>query len=718
MSGTLRDGTVRTRFATARPGWATTRGRRLAAAAALWAIGAAASQAPADAAPAAAAAPAASQAIFPFGVSWYPELWPEDTWDADVAAMRASHVTFVRVAEFSWSRLEPAEGSYDFGWLDRAIAKASRAGLKIVIGTPTAAPPAWLTAKYPNTLLVEEGGQSARHGGRRQFSVASGVYRAKAAGIARELARRYGRNPAVLGFQIDNEYGRDTYDREMRSRFRTWLKTRYSDLATLNRAWYADNWSVTYSDWDQIDLPRKTDFPGAWIDARRFKSEMWRDYQQAQLDAMRPHVSNDKFFTTNYVSKYDDFDFSLPAQALDLVSWDFYSEGERLDPPEGALMSDLYRGFLGRNPWVMESSAGGIVFAERNYTQQRGEVRAMAWQSIAHGADGYAFWVWKSPLGGNEQFHGSLVDAGGRPRPAMEEVARAGAEIARAWPILRGSTPTAEVAMLHDYPSRWAIERSPMTKDYDPWAVQVDFYRAVAPAVGGIDVLRGVAGLSRYRMVVAPTLHMLSAADGERLDAYVRAGGHLLLGPRSGVKDASDLLWRQGAPGPLAPLLGGHVDHTQVLSTPLALTGPLGGATATIWAERLVADVPGLETLLSYAPRDGFLDGRPGVVTRRVGKGRITYVGAWLDRASMRRVVAWAASQAGAAPLLPAVPDGVEIAERLGPAGRVIVAINWNAEPRSVALRRPALDSIDGKVKTRVDLAPRGVAVLSAAVAQ
>lgn len=663
---------------------------------------------------AAPAVPVAPQAVFPFGVSWYPELWPEATWGDDVAAMRRANITFVRMAEFSWSTLEPEEGRYDFGWLDRAIVKAKAAGLKVVLGTPTAAPPAWLTAKYPETLLIEEDGRRARHGGRRQFSVASTLYRAKAAEIARVLAKRYGRDPAVLGFQIDNEYGRDTYDGEMRARFQRWLKAKYATLAALNRAWFADNWSVSYSDWDQIDLPRKSDFPGMWVDGRRFKSEMWRDYQQGQIDAMRPYLAPDKFVTTNYVSKYDDFDFSVPAQALDLVSWDFYHEQERLDPPEGALMSDLYRGFLGRNPWVMETSAGNIVFVERNYTQPRGEIRAMAWQSVAHGADGYAFWVWKSPLGGNEQFHGSLVDVAGRPRPAMEEVTRAGAEIARAWPLLKGSTPVADVAVLHDYPSRWAIERLPMTKDYDPWALQVDMYRALAPVAGGIDVLRAPDELARYRLVVAPTLHMLSAAEGARLDAYVRGGGHLLLGPRAGVKDESNLLAQPGPPGRLAALLGAHVDHAQVLGKPLALTGTLGPASATIWAERIAADAPGLETLLSYAPRDGFLDGRAGVVTRRVGKGRVTYVGAWLDAPSMARVVAWAARQAGTKPVLAGVPAGVEVAARQGPAGRVTVAINWNGGPRSFALPAPARDAVDGRVKRQVTLAPHGVAVLSA----
>lgn len=656
--------------------------------------------------------------LFPFGVSWYPELWPEESWDADLTSMKTANISFVRIAEFSWSRLEPAEGRYDFAWLDRAIAKAKAAGLKVVIGTPTAAPPAWLTTKYPETLLVEEDGRPARHGGRRHFSVASTTYRTKAAAIAARLAERYGRDPAVLGFQIDNEYGRDTYDREMRARFQGWLKARYGTLEALNQAWFTDNWSLTYTDWRQIDLPRKTDYPGPWVDGRRFKSDMWRDYQQVQIDAIRPHLPTGKFITHNFVSKYDDFDFSVPAQRLDLVSWDFYHEGERLDPSEGGLMSDLYRGFLGRNPWVMESSAGNIVFVERNFTQRRGEVRAMAWQAVAHGADGYALWVWKSPLGGNEQFHGALVDAGGRPRPAFAEVARAGGELSRAWPYLQGSKPVADVAFLHDYPSRWALQRLPMTSDYDPWKLLVDFYRAVAPAASGVDVLRGVGDLAQYRLVVAPTLHMVSVDEAKQLDAYVRSGGHLLIGPRAGVKDELNLLAVRGAPGPLQPLVGARVDHTQVLVRPLALNGPFGPAAAQIWAERLSPETPGMEVLLRYAPLDGFLDGEPAVVTRRVGRGRVTYVGAWLDPASMKRVAEWAAAEAGTKPVWTGVPSGVEVARRRGPKGVVTVAINWNETPRSFGLANAERDIVDGKMKRGLTLEPNGVAVMISEIAR
>lgn len=643
----------------------------------------------------------AAQANFPFGVSWYPEQESEAGWDADLTQMRAANINFVRVGEFAWARMEPREGVYDFGWLDRAIARARAHGFRVLLGTPTAGPPVWLTTKYPETLLIEASGQRARHGGRRQFSVGSRLYRQKAAGIAEAMARRYGRDPNVIGFQIDNEYGRDTRDTETRDAFRTWLKAKYGSVERMNAAWFAVYWSQTYDDWSQIEIPGAGDNPGLTLDWQRFWSEYWRDYQQNQIDAMRPHLASDKIVTTNFVAQYDNFDYSVPAQRLDVVGWDWYFEGKDLDPAEGAMLHDLYRGFLGRNPWILEAAAGNIVYVDRNFTQAPGVNRAMVWQAIGHGADAYAYWVWQPPLNGNEPFHGSLIDAAGRPRPVMAEIARTGGEVAKVWPALRGTTPVADIAMLHDYPSRWALKRLRMTKDYDPWAVFTAWHRAFGRVGSGIDVLRVPADLGRYRIVIAPALHIVSKADGERLAAYVRGGGHLVVGPRSGVKDETGSLWTTGQPGPMAALLGGHVDQTEVLDTPVAIEGGLGAMTAKVWAERIAADAPGLETIASYGASEDWLDRAPAVVSRRVGRGRITYVGALIDDAGMARIAEWAAAMGGATPLWPGVPAGIEVMARAGPRGRTYVVVNWNGTAQTITLPAPMHDLLaSGTVKT------------------
>ena len=267
--------------------------------------------------------------------------------------------------------------------------------------------------------------------------------------------------------------------------------------------------------------------------------------------------------------------------------------------------------------------------------------------------------------------------------------------------------------MLHDYPSRWALKRLPMTRDYDPWSVFVAWHRAFAPTVAGIDVLREVKDLDKYRMVIAPVRHILTQDDADRLVAYVRGGGHLVLGPRSGVKNESSSLWTMGQPGPLAALLGAHIDQTEVLAKPVALEGSLGAMTANIWAERVAEDARELETIVNYAKSDDWLDRAAAVVSRRVGKGRITYVGALLDDDGMARVAAWAASGAGAAPLWPEVPKGVEVMARSGPKGRTYVAINWTDAPQTVKLPAPMKDLLSGGAVSSFTLNRYDVAVVA-----
>jgi beta-galactosidase len=631
-------------------------------------------------------AQAPNQQAVQFGVAWYPEQRGEETWAADLAFMKAAGITVVRIAEFSWSRLEPSEGRYDFNWLDRAIGAAQANGLNVVLGTPTAAPPAWLTQKYPEVLAMDERGQRLRHGQRRQYSVNSARYRALSRGIAAAMATRYGRNRAVIGFQIDNEYGRATFDPESRLAFQAWLRAKYRALGALNTAWYTSAWSQTYNDWAQINLPIAGDNPGLALDYYRFFSESWRSYQQVQMDAIRPHLGPNKFITTNYTGKYDNFDFSLTAQPLDLVSWGWYFEAPELDPAEGGLLHDINRGWLNKNVWVMEAAAGNIVYADQNYTMPRGLARSMAWQAIGHGADGYLFWTWRPTLNGVEQFHGSLTDPSGQPRPFYDEAAALGREIKTVAPFLARSVPETNVLILHDYPSRWALRRQPMTKDYDPWTHFINYYRAVRPLVTGVSVQSEPSNLSAFKLVVAPNLYVLSQEDAQKLVDYVQQGGHLVIGPRAGVKTETSSLWEPNQPGPLATLIGARIDQTAVLHKSAPLIGSLGPANATIWAERLKIASSDVTTLLTYVPYDGWLDNGPAVITRPIGRGRVTYIGAWLDNASLRTVLGFATQEAGVVPQFAGTAAGIEISTRLGPMGRVHVVNNWNKSSQTVRL--------------------------------
>lgn len=622
------------------------------------------------------------------GASWYPEQWPEAEWDRDLALMRRANFTVVRVGEFAWSRLEPSDNSFDFAWLDKAIAAAARHGIRVVIGTPTAAPPVWLTEAHPDTLRVNEDGSVEGHGERRQFSFASATYRRYAARIAGELARRYGHNHNVVGWQIDNEIGVPSFDREAKARWAAWLERRYGTITALNRRWTTEYWSQRYERFDQIPLKsRGPHNPALLLDFRRFASAVWADYVGEQAMAIRGHADAGQFVTTNSTAWNNNFDQYLVHRGLDIAAWDDYVPNGRPDWAANALHHDLVRGYKNRNYWVMEAQPGRVDWAAVNRSLEPGQVREVAWQTIGHGGDAVIYWQWRSALNGQEQHHGTLVGPDGEAMPIFDEIARTGSELAAAAPHLTGtSAPRAKVALVYSQESRWATENERHHRDYDPVAILRDWYRPYAAAGHAIDVVSPDADLAGYQLVLAPNLNLLSAATAARLAAYVRAGGQLVLGPRSGMKDGDNGLWTQRQPGPLSELLGGRVDYYYPLDEPAAIAGQIGDAKVTIWAEVLTPRASDVETLARYTSGSGWLIDRAAILSRRIGKGRITYVGATLDGEGQRRLTDWLIARA-ALPLPVIAPKpGVEISERRNVRTRYLVVINHNDTAITLAL--------------------------------
>ena len=233
------------------------------------------------------------------GSAWYPEQWPESRWGADLALIQQAHFNVVRVGEFAWSTMEPAEGQYKFAWLDRAIALAAKHHIAVVIGTPTDAPPAWLTTKYPETLRVDENGVRAGNGGRRQFDYASPLYRRFCAAIVKQLAQRYGHNPNVIGWQIGNEYTDESFDPATRALFQQFLRARCKTLDNLNTRWTTAYWSQTYTAWAQIPLPAHSGNPSLLLEHKHFVTATWRSFQRNQIDVLRPLIDPHQFITTN-----------------------------------------------------------------------------------------------------------------------------------------------------------------------------------------------------------------------------------------------------------------------------------------------------------------------------------------------------------------------------------------------------------------------------------
>lgn len=648
------------------------------------------------------------------GAAWYPEQWPESRWDADLTLMQQAGVRMVRIGEFAWSRMEPSEGNYDLDWLDRAINAAAKHGIYTVLGTPTAAPPAWLTQKYPETLRMYEDGRRAEHGNRQQFNFANPKYRELARDIAERMAKRFGHNPWVLGWQIDNEYADVSFDPDTKAQFQRWLKARYGTLNNLNARWTTSYWSETYFNWDQIPIETRYGNPGLLLSWKRFVSDTWRSYQKNQLDVIRANSDPRQFITTNMMGWFDGYDHYTVSQDLDLASWDDYVGEGQLDPAKNGAAHDLTRGFKRKNFWVMETQPGFVNWAPINNSLDKGEVRAMAWHDVGHGADTVSYWQWRSALNGQEEYHGTIVGPDGTPVPLYPEIQQIGREFAKASPVLAGTSVKSEVAILHSYDSRWAIEWQKHSNEYDPVAEIISYYRPLRAITQSLDIIPPTDSLSQYKLVVAPGLNVISDAAAKNLVEYVRQGGHLVLGQRSGMKNDDNGLQRERQPGPLVDLLGGRVEQYYALVHPVPVEGKFGVGEGSLWAELLSTKDNQTEVLETFGKSNGWLDGQPAAITRQVGKGRITYIGAWLDSEGMKAAAKWMTDISGVKPAFGPVPDGVEVYPRYGDHGTVFILVNFSKTEETIPLPSPMMDVLEGGAKDLVTLPVYGVAVLLA----
>jgi len=661
--------------------------------------------------------PASPPALY-LGTAWYPEQWPESRWDADLALMEAAHIRFVRVGEFAWSTFEPTEGHYDLDWLDRAIRAAAHHHIAVVIGTPSAAPPAWLTTAYPETLRIKEDGRRDEHGNRQQFNWADPKYRELARAMAEQLAKRFGHDPNVIGWQIDNEYSGESYGPADKAQFQAWLKNRYGTLDNLNTRWTTAYWSESYTDWSQLPIPVSmygTTYgnPGLLLSWKRFVSDTWRSYQKNQLDVIRANSEHRQFITTNMMGFFDGYDHYTVSQDLDLASWDDYVGTGQLDPIHNGAAHDLTRGFLRKNFWVMETQPGFVNWSPNNNSLDKGAVRAMAWHDVGHGADAVSYWQWRSDLNGQEEYHGTLLGADGTPVPLYAEVAQLGADFAKAGPALAGTTVHSDVAILHSYDAFWAINWQRHNHAFDPIANMVAYYGAIRALTHSVDIVNPSVDLSQYKLVIAPALNLITDEQAKNLIDYVRNGGHLVLTQRSAMKTIDNALQPQRQPGPLVPLLGGRVEQFYALDRPVPISGAWGSSPTNTWAELLSTSNPDTKVLMRYGKTPlGWLDDQPAAITRKVGNGSITYIGADLEGDTLTNAAKWMVTEANLHPAFGALPPGVDLYIRSNNDHEVWILINFGQQPQTITLPAAFEDVLAGGKAPSVTLNRYDVVVL------
>jgi beta-galactosidase len=363
----------------------------------------------------------------------------------------------------------------------------------------------------------------------------------------------------------------------------------------------------------------------------------------------------------------------------------------------------------------METQAGSVNWEEVNTTLNRGEARVMAWHAVAHGADAVLYWQWRSALGGQEQYHGTLVDQSGQPRPFHAEASQLGREFAALSDLLPGSEPDAKAAFLNSYDSRWSVQWQRHHRDFDYVQHFNHYYRPLAASNIPTDIIAAGEPLDGYRLVVAPALHIVTDELGDQLADYVQRGGHLVLTARCGMKDAYNALLPSRQPGPLAEIAGVEVEDFYALQDPVPVLGNWFSGTSQIWAERLrVRDEKLTQPIARYGQCNGWLDDQLAIAVHGYGRGLVYYVGAYLDEAAQGALMLRIAELAGARPVLETA-DGVEACLRITPEGqRIILVINHQPAAQSLSLPWPAHDHLTSRpVIDELELPPYGVAILT-----
>ncbi|WP_145411193.1 beta-galactosidase [Paenibacillus xylanexedens] len=674
---------------------------------------------------------------FYMGACYYPEHWDESLWADDLKRMKEMGFDLIRIGEFAWSIFEPQEGQFNFEFFDRFLEQAITWDMKVIMGTPTATPPAWLTHKYPEVLNVSMEGITYHHGQRRHYNYSSPIYLELCARITREMAQHYKDHPAIIGWQIDNELNCETnvfYAEADHLAFRRWLQQKYGTLDSLNQAWGTVFWNQTYDQWEQVHLTRPTvsDSPNPHqaLDEKRFISDNTISFAKLQGDILRAEAPN-QWVTTNGIFGHLD-NHSMSDEILDFMSYDSYPQFSTIYPDSGEqpLLDRKWSLSLSNvrdispNFAVLEqqSGPGGWVNRMQMPSPHPGQMRLWTYQSIAHGADMILYFRWRTATIGTEIYWHGINDYHNQPNRRVAEAATVGKELQKVGERIVGKRYVAQVAMLRDYDNEWDGE-------LDQWhgslnrPSELSWFKALQYAHIPTDVVTIRPGgeteqlqdLAKYQVLIYPHPAILREDTAEMLQKYVENGGSVVFGCRTGYKNESGHCRMQPLPGPVAELSGIQVeDFTMVNGTASPVSVQLSQHTNLFNAPsfndilRVYADT--VEVLGTYA--SSYYKGKPALTVNRVGKGKVYYWGAAFGLSVAAELLHQLQITS---PLKDwcEVPETVEVAIRADDHEELVFLLNYSSEAAEIKLQVPTEELLQGsQLQGTVTLEPYGVWIL------
>jgi len=660
-----------------------------------------------------------------FGTYYYPEQWPEEQWERDIKNIADMGFDFTHYAEFAWSAMEPEEGQYDFSWLDKSVRLAKKYGLKVVMCTPTPTPPAWLTKKHPDVLIVNETGITIQHGTRQHASWSSDLYRSYVKKIVTELAKRYGNNDVIIGWQIDNEpshYGTVDYSENAQRKFKEWLKNKYTTIDKLNDTWGAAFWSETYNDFDQIRIPNPKELPvkanpHSILDFQRFCSEEVASFVNEQADILRQYIPSGQWITTNTMPNHN------PVDPNKMDHLDFHTYTRYLingqNPGHGeqgfrigsnhllAFHNDTYRNYPGKIYGVMELQPGQVNWGGYNPQVYPGGIRLWLYHVLAGGSKFVCNYRFRQPLKGSEQYHYGMMQTDGITHAVGgEEYIQTIKEMA----VLKKhydknaqipkEVASRKTAILYNIENEWEMNFQPQTWQWDTKEHFLKYYKTLKSFGAPVDIISDNDDFGIYPVMIAPAYELLDHELVNRWKKYAEDGGHLVLTCRTGQKDREAHLWETKLSQPVYELIGAtnlFFDHMPPDKwSVVKMDGK--DYVWNNWADVVTAK-PGTEVWGVY--NDQFYKGKAAVTHRKAGKGTITFIGTDTDDGKLEKdVLIRLYNNAGVNTL--DLPDGVMVEWRDG----FYIGLNYSSDKQTIDIPANATILIGNRT-----LEPAGVVV-------